>query len=69
MEQISKTGLGKELKRIALALGIVLGFFVLFLVASNWEPQSAYVKAYQLSLGAFLLCLFLIWYGSRRPKN
>jgi hypothetical protein len=53
-------------KRIAQAVGIVLGLLALFAATANWEPGSAEARAERFAGIAFVLSISLIWYGSRR---
>lgn len=57
------------MKRIALAIGILLGLSALLAVTTSWEPESAYVKAHKFAIGAFLLCFLLVWYGLSRQRQ
>jgi len=59
----------KTVKLIALVLGIVFGLLALSAFTTQWEPQSAVVKAHRFAIGALLLGFFLVRYGLHRPTN
>jgi len=56
-------------RRLAVFLGLLLGFVGLLAIVTSWEPGSALAKARVFAVVAFLLGFIFIWYGAARKGS